>query len=118
MLATVDKLNSVFGSRNPRQLGPVDRPRGHQRARPLKSFFMANAGSGISGQPRVGQLREFGRANASDNLAGRPAGFTAAAADAFEGFQVVKNVATATANVLGEGLKNALRRGADSLERK
>lgn len=119
MLATVDKLNSVFGSRNP--LVNWARSTGLEvinELGPLKSFFIANAGSGISGQPRVGQLREFGRANASDNLAGRPAGFTAAAADAFEGFQVVKNVATATANVLGEGLKNALRRGADSLERK
>lgn len=118
MLAAVDKLNTIFGSRNPF----LNWARGTgleviNELGPLKNFFMANAGS-ASRSARRGIDREFGRARAQDTLSGRPAGFPAALADASEALQTAKAVASAAGGVLAEGLKNVLRRGADALDRK
>jgi ubiquinone biosynthesis monooxygenase Coq6 len=119
MLAAVDKLNLVFGARNPL----INWARGTgleviNELGPLKAFFMANAGSGADRVPRTGADREFARANAQDPLRGRPAGLPAALADAAQAFETARHVATAAGGVLAEGLKNALRRGADALEKK
>lgn len=119
MLAAVDKLNTVFGARNPF----MNWARGTgleviNELGPLKAFFMANAGSSASRAPRTGAAREFGRAHASDPLPGVAAGLPAALADAAEAVQVARQVATAAGGVLAEGLRNALRRGADALEKK
>jgi ubiquinone biosynthesis monooxygenase Coq6 len=119
MLAAVDKLELVFGARNPL----INWARGTglevlNELGPLKAFFMANAGSAGAGAARSDEDRTFGRARAADALPGRPTGLPAALADAAEAFQTASQVAAAAGGMLAEGLKNALRRGADALEKK
>lgn len=115
MLAAVDKLNWIFGSRNPL----VNWARGtglevFNELGPVKEFFMSNAGS--SGA-KVAD-RTYGRARAGDDLPPRSQGLPGALADASEALYVVKGVASAAGGVLAQGLTNLLRRGADSLDRK
>ncbi|EKC99383.1 ubiquinone biosynthesis monooxygenase [Trichosporon asahii var. asahii CBS 8904] len=116
LLAAVDKLNSVFGARNP--LINWARANGLEvfnELGPIKDFFMRNAGSGIAGK-RTQQQREFGRARAEDKLNAKAAGAPAALADAVEGLDMARRVASSAGGVIAEGLKNLLRRGADSIE--
>lgn len=116
LLAAVDKLNSVFGARNP--LINFARANGLEvfnELGPIKDFFMRNAGSGVT-RVRSQQEREFGRARAEDRLNAKPAGAPAALADAVEGLDMVRRVASSAGGVIAEGLKNLLRRGADSIE--
>lgn len=90
MLAAVDKLNWVFGSRNP----VVNWARGtglevFNELGPVKDFFMANAGSGASGSK---------------------SSLPSALADAAEAFQVVRGVAGAAGGMIASGLRNLSRR--------
>lgn len=116
MLAAVDKLNWVFGSRSPL----VNWARGtglevFNELGPIKDFFMANAGSGKS-RARSTEDRVYGRARAEEKLAGGAGGLPAFLADASDAFGVVRSIGRAAGDAVAEGVKVALRRGADALE--
>lgn len=116
LLAAVDKLNSVFGARNP--LINWARSNGLEvfnELGPVKDFFMRNAGSGSSGR-RTQQEREFGRAQAEDRLDSKAQGPPAALADGVEALATASKLASSAGGVIAEGLKNLLRRGAQSIE--
>lgn len=116
LLAAVDKLNSVFGARNP--LINFVRANGLEvfnELGPIKDFFMRNAGSAATGK-RSPQDREFGRSRAEDKLNAKPAGAPAALADAVEGLDMARRVASSAGGVIAEGIKNLLRRSADTIE--
>lgn len=116
MLAAVDKLNWVFGSRSPL----INWARGtglevFNELGPIKDFFMSNAGSGNS-QARSEQDRAFGRSDARDKLVGGAGGLPGFIADATDALGVVRSIGRAAGDAVAEGVKVALRRGADALE--
>jgi ubiquinone biosynthesis monooxygenase Coq6 len=116
MLAAVDKLNWIFGSRSPL----INWARGtglevFNELGPIKDFFMANAGSGNS-RARSEKDRVFGRSYASDRLTGGAGGLPGFLADAADALGMVRNIGRAAGDAVAEGVKVALRRGADALE--
>ncbi|KLT39184.1 ubiquinone biosynthesis hydrox [Cutaneotrichosporon oleaginosum] len=116
MLAAVDKLNWIFGSRSPL----INWARGtglevFNELGPIKDFFMANAGSGNS-RARTEKDRVFGRSHASDRLTGGAGGLPGFLADATDALGIVRSIGRAAGDAVAEGVKVALRRGADALE--
>lgn len=116
MLAAVDKLNWIFGSRSPL----INWARGtglevFNELGPIKDFFMANAGSGNS-RARTDKDRVYGRSYATDQLNGGASGLPRFLADATGALGMLRNVGRAAGDAVAEGLKVALRSGADALE--
>lgn len=116
MLAAVDKLNWVFGSRSPL----VNWARGNglevfNELGPIKDFFMANAGSG-NRVVRSEQDKVYGRSYAGDKLSGGAGGLPRLLADATDALGMVRSIGRAAGDAVAEGVKVALRRGADALE--
>jgi ubiquinone biosynthesis monooxygenase Coq6 len=115
MLSTTDKLHHVFGNRS----APVNWARGLgldviNELGPLKRILMGGAGAGPGGASGMADQAQAGGSSSVP----RGDGWSKTAADALEGWLGVKQMGGLVGAVVREGATNALRRVADTLDRR